>query len=110
MLHPPTALQSFGAKLGMIWGNYKVWQRITPRRLAIAPALGKTCMQINIGGFLTQHASSRAAQGKMDKIYRFHDNLDFRQVGPPHADASERGLVQSTQRARVKDFLRQVRP
>ena len=61
MLHPPTVLQSFGATLGLNRGIYKVCQRSAPRRLAIAPALGKTCMQINIGGFLTQHASSFAA-------------------------------------------------
>ena len=61
MLHPPTVLQSFGATLGLNRGIYKVCQRSDPRRLAIAPALGKTCMQINIGGFLTQRASSFAA-------------------------------------------------
>ena len=61
MLHPPTVLQSFGATLGLIRGIYKLWQRSAPRRLEIAPALGKTCMQINVGRFLTQHTSSFAA-------------------------------------------------
>ena len=42
-------------------GSIKYANAVPPRRLAIAPALGKTCMQINIGGFLTQHASSFAA-------------------------------------------------
>ena len=42
---------------------------------------------------------------EMNEICRFRDDRDFRQVGPPHADARERGYVQSTQGARVMEFL-----
>ena len=42
---------------------------------------------------------------EMNEICNFRDDRDFRHVGPPHADARERGYVQSTQGARVMDSL-----
>ena len=43
--------------------------------------------------------------GKMDQFCRFRDNPYFRHVGPPHANARERGSVRSTQGARVMKLI-----
>ena len=48
--------------------------------------------------------------GKMGESCRFRDNRDFRHVGPPHANARERGYAQGIQGDRVMQFLEQGRP